>query len=104
MFSLLAMMVSEFAGLTPYRSLKCCVIQKMRKDFTPEDAAKVFTDIGSKLEITTDFTNSVGRKYGARGFPTMVVVGKDGKIANVNVGAKPDIETVLKGQLDALMK
>ena len=80
------------------------VIQKMRKDYTPEEAAKVFTDVGSGLEMATDFTNSVGREYGARGFPTMVVVGKDGKIANVNVGAKPDIEAVLKGQLDALMK
>lgn len=82
------------------------VAQKMRKDFTEAEIVDVLKGIGSGLEVTTgDFAeNSVGRQFQAVSYPTMFVVGKDGKIANVNIGAKHNLETLLKGQLDALLK
>lgn len=82
------------------------IVQKMRKDFTPEQIQTILKGAGSGLEITLgDFdSNSVGRSYKAQSFPTMIVVGRDGKIAAVNVGAKANLDTLLKSQLDALLK
>mgnify|MGYP000282605652 CR=1 FL=1 len=80
------------------------VYQKMgAKDFTVEEATDVFKQAGSNLELARDEGNAIGTQYKAQSYPTMVVVGKDGKIEFVNVGAKPDIETVLKGQLDGMI-
>ncbi len=80
------------------------VYQKMgQKDFPVEEATDVFKQAGSNLELARDENNTIGTQYKAQSYPTMVVVGKDGKIEHVNIGAKPDIETVLKGQLDGLI-
>lgn len=80
------------------------IAQKMRKAYTTEETVKVFEGAGSKLELATDFTNTVGGLYKATSYPTMVVVDKNGKVAHVNIGAKKDLETILKGQLDTLIK
>ena len=47
--------------------------------------------------------NTVGQMFGATGFPTMVVIGKDGKVAAINTGNIADLETRMTGQLDALL-
>ncbi len=76
------------------------VTQTMGKEFSVEEMTKVFAETGSKLELAPDKDNAVGKQYQAMSFPTMVVVSKDGTIAAVNIGAKPDIDAILKGQLD----
>ena len=48
--------------------------------------------------------NSIGKTFKATSFPTMFVVDKNGKIRHVNIGAKANLDTLLKGQLDALIK
>ena len=82
------------------------VVQKMRKEFTQEEIVDIFKGVGSQLEITLgDFaSNATGQAFKATSFPTMFVVGKDGKVAHVNIGAKPDLVELVKGQLDALLK
>ncbi len=80
------------------------VQQTMRKQYSKDEAYKIFKDIGSNLEFAPDAGNKVGRLYRATSFPTMVVVDRNGKIAHVNIGAKPNIEAVLRNQLDALIK
>ncbi len=82
------------------------VVQKMRKDYTTEQIVDVMKKAGSNLEITTDdfAGNALGRQFKATSYPTMFVIGKDGKIANVNIGAKANLEALLRGQLDALIK
>jgi len=80
------------------------VAMKMRQDFTPEEAAKVFSDIGSKLELATDFTNATGQKFSATSFPTMMVLDNGGTVKHVNVGAKPNLDTLLKEQLEGMLK
>jgi peroxiredoxin len=75
----------------------------MRKQFTQEEAVKVFKDAGSNLEMAYDPKNTVGPRFNATGFPTMIVLGKSGKVEAVNVGNIGDLETRLKGQLDALV-
>lgn len=79
------------------------MVQSMRKDYTPEEAQQIFKDAGYNADIAHDPKNEIGGMFKASGFPTTVVVGKDGKIANVFVGAKPDLETTLKAQLDGLI-
>lgn len=73
------------------------------KDFEPAEALDVFKQAGSNLELAKDTGNEIGLLFKATSYPTMVIVGKDGKIEHVNVGAKPNIEQVVKGQLDALI-
>ena len=80
------------------------VAEKMgAKDFTVEETVDVFKQAGSSLELAKDEGNAIGQQYKAVSYPTMIVVGKDGKIEHVNIGAKPDLETLLKGQLDGLI-
>ncbi len=79
------------------------VVETMRTPFTKTQVVDKMTKLGSKLEVVHDVKNAIGPKYGARGFPTMVVVGKSGKIEAVNVGNIGDLETRVKGQLDALI-
>ena len=79
------------------------VAQTMRKKYETAEVKKVFDATGAKLELAHDPNNIVGGKFQARGFPTMVVLGKSGKVEAVNVGNIGDLETKLKGQLDALV-
>lgn len=80
------------------------VVQTMRQPFTTDEAKQVFDATGAKLEFAHDQPNAVGGAFKAGSFPTMVVVDRNGVIKFVNVGAKPDIEQMLKGQLDGLLK
>jgi len=80
------------------------VYQRMgTKDFEPAEATEVFKQAGSGLELARDVGNEIGQLYKAASYPTMVIVGKDGKIEHVNVGAKPDIEQLVRSQLEALI-
>ncbi|MFQ5461068.1 MAG: redoxin domain-containing protein [Phycisphaerae bacterium] len=78
--------------------------QTMRKKYTPEEASDVFKGVGSRFEIAMDDDNAIGRQFKATSYPTMMVIGKDGKIAHVNIGAKKDIDKILASQLDGLIK
>ena len=77
--------------------------QTMRKQYTPEEALDVFKGTGAQFEFAYDDGNKIGKMFKATSFPTMVVINREGKVEHVNIGAKPDIENVLKGQLDALI-
>jgi len=79
------------------------VVETMGKEFTPEETQAILKELGAGLEVAHDPGNKVGPMFGASGFPTMVVVGKSGKIEATNVGNIPDLETKLSGQLDALI-
>ena len=79
------------------------VAQKMRKDFTTDEVVRVFSGLGSNIPIAHDPTNIVGRKFKAVSFPTMVVVDRAGKVDNVHIGAKADLEQTLRKELDNLI-
>ncbi len=79
------------------------VVQTMRKPYSADEVKKIFGAVGSKITLAHDVTNEVGKKYKATGFPTMVVVGKSGRIEAVNVGNIGDLETRVSGQLNALI-
>jgi thiol-disulfide isomerase/thioredoxin len=82
------------------------VIQKMRKEYTTEEAVDIFKGAGSGLELSmSDFdSKDMGTKFKASSFPTLFVLGPDGKVADVTIGAKQDLETTLSAQLEKMIK
>jgi len=79
------------------------VAETMGKEFTQEETAAILKELGAELEVARDSGNKVGQLFNVSGFPTMVVVGKSGKVEAVHVGNVGDLETKLQGQLDALI-
>ena len=71
--------------------------------FTPQEAEAKYVSLGSKIEVAIDEGNTVGKLFSATAYPTMVVVARNGTVSQVNVGAKADLEDVLKQQLGALV-
>lgn len=53
------------------------------------------------LPVALDSTRSVAQKYGIQSIPTMVFIDKEGKIAQVSVGAMT--ESTLKKTIEALL-
>ncbi|MCH7883723.1 MAG: redoxin domain-containing protein [Planctomycetes bacterium] len=81
------------------------ISQTMRKEYSAEEVVDIFkTKLKTNLEIATDSGNKIGKLFKATSYPTLFVVGKDGKVSEVFVGAKPNLDTLLKVRLDALIK
>lgn len=87
------------------------VTQTMRKKYFSDEAA--LEQLG-KLGITSNIVidpgkdpekpkNTIGPIFKATSYPTMVVLGKSGKIEAVNVGNKKNLEERMTAQLDALL-
>jgi thiol-disulfide isomerase/thioredoxin len=71
-----------------------------------EDQAKIRGYLKeTKLDIAVplDKDGSIAKKYGVRGIPTMVIVGKDGKVKKVHVGSSPNLKSELTRALDELL-
>lgn len=79
------------------------VVETMRTKFETDDVVKTMKDVGSNLDLAHDPDNKVGGLFNARGFPSMVILGKSGKVEAANIGNLSDLETRLTGQLDALI-
>ena len=80
------------------------IVQKMRKNYDQDAMVDIFKKAGSNLEIANDMaTNQVGGLFKAVSYPTLFVVGKNGKVEAVSIGAKKDLEQTLKTQLDTLI-
>lgn len=71
--------------------------------FTPEDAEAKYLSYGSGLELAIDSGNAVGKLFKATAYPTMFVVRADGVVQHVNVGAKDNIDEMLRQQLTTLL-
>jgi peroxiredoxin len=56
-----------------------------------------------KLPVLLDQNGAVGQQYMANAIPETVVIGKDGNVANVFVGAGPDTPEKLKAAVEAEM-
>lgn len=79
------------------------VSQTMRKQFTNEEVLDVLKQLGAHCEVVMDHGNTIGPLFKARSYPTLFVVGKDGKIESAHVGNKPTLEQDLKQELDKLL-
>lgn len=73
-----------------------------RRAVVPEvEIAQLMTSLNSHLEVATDPEMVAGNGFQVTSYPTCVLVGKDSKIAAVNVGAN-EVQLV-PAQLDALL-
>lgn len=80
------------------------IIQTMRKAVPRDEAIKTIEAAGSKMELAYEPDNKVGALFKVRSFPTLAVVRRDGRIETVIVGAKKNIDVLLRTQLDAILK
>jgi thiol-disulfide isomerase/thioredoxin len=79
------------------------VSQTMRKPWTDEQVKEMVEKAGAQAELAINTDNSVGAAYKAKSFPTLFVVGKDAKVADVIIGNKPDLEVQLRNKLGQLL-
>ncbi len=77
--------------------------QTMRKEFTREEVEKVLSEAGSHLPLAHDPKNEVGRRFKVTSYPTMAIISRDGQIHDVIIGAKKDLDVLMKTQLDAIL-
>ena len=71
--------------------------------YTPDRVKAVMKTLGSNIELAQDPSNAIKGIFKVSGFPTLFVVGRDGKIRHVNVGfPRTGFSDKLKGQLDSL--
>ncbi|HKQ48443.1 MAG TPA: redoxin domain-containing protein [Phycisphaerae bacterium] len=79
------------------------LIQTMRKPIERDAAVKTIEATGSKLELVYEPDNKIGALFKVRSFPTLAVVRRDGRIETVIVGAKKNIDALLRTQLDTIL-
>lgn len=80
------------------------VAQTMGRVYTGDEVRKAMDALGSHLELAHDPKNAVGALLKTSGYPTMFVIGRDGKVRHVNIGAQAGLEETLKKQLRGLLE
>ncbi len=55
------------------------------------------------MPIALDEAGRAGMQYYVSGIPQSVIIGKDGNVANVHVGLAPNIQDLLREELDSLL-
>ncbi|MEZ5327412.1 MAG: redoxin domain-containing protein [Verrucomicrobiales bacterium] len=69
------------------------------------DTVKKFLEVKKwNLNVGMDPDGKSGAAYMVTGIPQTVIVGKDGKVKKVHIGFRPDLEALLKGELDEILK
>lgn len=79
------------------------VVLTLMKDFAAQEAADVFAQFGSRIEIAKGENKRVGNLFNVSGYPTLSILDSSGMVKHVSVGARGDLMTLLRGQLDALL-
>lgn len=75
------------------------VSQTMQKEFSAEEAVGQYSANGSELEVAIDPGNRTGQRFKATSYPTLFVIGPDGMVRQVIVGAKPNMKELLEQAL-----
>ena len=68
-----------------------------------DEVVSLLEGLGAKSEIVNDPRNKVGKLFDSTTYPTMVVLGKSGKIQGVTVGNVTDLETRARNQINAAL-
>ena len=67
---------------------------------TPEVIAEFLDSQQLDLPVALDSDGAIARQYEAYSIPQTVVIGKDGRVANVHAGGSLNLETVLRAELE----
>lgn len=57
-----------------------------------------------ELDVAMDPDGKSGAAYMVTGIPQTVIIGRDGMVKKVHIGFRPDLEALLKGELDKILK
>jgi len=82
------------------------IAQKMRSDYTADQVREILKSSGvdpGAFELVVDMANVPGKAFLVNSYPALVVLGKDGKVAAAISGDTGDLESRVKGQVDALL-
>lgn len=67
------------------------------------DVRAFFDKMKIEFPVALDAKADVAKAYGVPGFPTSVIIGKDGTVQAVHIGVAPDLEDKLRIELDTLL-
>jgi thiol-disulfide isomerase/thioredoxin len=73
------------------------------KVWTPDEVGQILKGNNVEGDFALDPANAMGQRFAATGYPTLVVIGQDGKVAAITTGNKADLEQRVKSQLDPLL-
>ena len=71
---------------------------------TPERITGFLEDMGIAPSVLLDPAGAVAERYGVTGIPHLVIIGTDGIVDTVHVGASAGLEDELRTRLDALLE
>jgi tetratricopeptide (TPR) repeat protein/peroxiredoxin len=70
---------------------------------SPEKIRGFLQKTRCKVNVALDQDGSVVERYGIEAVPTVILIGKDGRIQALHEQTKPDLKDMLKQELDALL-
>ncbi|MCG3197768.1 MAG: DUF2092 domain-containing protein [Candidatus Omnitrophica bacterium] len=85
-----------------YRN-KGVVFVAVNQGDSPETISAFLEKRPVDITIAVDEEGRAGMQYYVSGIPQSVIIGRDGKVANVHVGLAPNIQEILRAELDGLL-
>jgi tetratricopeptide (TPR) repeat protein len=79
------------------------VVQHLIKEYTTEEAADVFTQLGSRIELANGQPDDVKNLFKVAGYPSLCILDRSGTVKHAVIGAHSDLMTQLRCQLDSLI-
>ena len=73
----------------------------MNTDRNEDDAKLVVDAMG--LKYATLRAEGIPQKYGVQGFPTLILIDRDGKVSDVHVGYSPTLRADLAEEIEGLL-
>jgi len=70
---------------------------------SPEEAAAFLEKLKLSVPVAVDTDGRVAEAYNVNGFPTLVLIGRDGTIQAVHIGYGPGVETVVRSEVEKLL-
>jgi len=70
---------------------------------TPDEVEKFLAETDLAVDVALDSEGETAQAYLANAIPQTVIVGKDGSVQVVKIGASPDLETSLSDDLESLI-
>ena len=74
----------------------------MNTDRDPNNAEFVIKKMG--LNYPNLKARNIPKKYGVRGYPTLIVIDQDGIVSNFHVGYSPDLRDKVISSVEKLLK
>jgi thiol-disulfide isomerase/thioredoxin len=71
----------------------------------PPEVAAFLAELDLNVPVALDSDSAVAEKYGVDAFPTVMIIGKDGRVSAIHRGIPPNApDKVLRNEVDAALK